>query len=75
MKFLRSPEQGAATTVWCAVSPYWEGKGGKYCSDVGDSAPMAEGTVPGAAGYAPHAYNEEAEEKLWKLSCKAVGVF
>jgi NAD(P)-dependent dehydrogenase (short-subunit alcohol dehydrogenase family) len=26
----KSPEQGAATTVWAAVSPQWEGKGGRY---------------------------------------------
>jgi NAD(P)-dependent dehydrogenase (short-subunit alcohol dehydrogenase family) len=26
---LKSTEQGAATTVWAAVSPQWEGKGGR----------------------------------------------
>jgi NAD(P)-dependent dehydrogenase (short-subunit alcohol dehydrogenase family) len=29
-KICKSPEQGAATTVWAAVSPQWEGKGGRY---------------------------------------------
>ena len=31
---LKTPEQGAATSVWCAMSPQLEGKGGVYCMDV-----------------------------------------
>ena len=30
---LKTPEQGAATSVWCATSPQLEGKGGVYCMD------------------------------------------
>src|SRR5262249_42049501 len=29
----KTPEQGAATSVWCATSPQLEGKGGVYCLD------------------------------------------
>src|SRR5881394_2923373 len=29
----KTPEQGAATTVWAATSPRLEGEGGVYCSD------------------------------------------
>ncbi|KAK4542827.1 hypothetical protein LTR36_006203 [Oleoguttula mirabilis] len=73
-KTFKTPEQGAATTVWAAVSPHFEGKnGGHYLEDVGESrphpGPESEGT-----GHAEWAYDEEAEEKLWKLSCEAVGV-
>ena len=32
-------EEGAATTIWCAVSPQLNGKGGVYCEDC-DIAPM-----------------------------------
>ncbi|KAK3075093.1 hypothetical protein LTR53_001919 [Teratosphaeriaceae sp. CCFEE 6253] len=71
----KSAAQGAATTVWAAVSPHFEGKnGGRYLADVGECGPMAEGAGAGAEGYAKHAYDEEAEEKLWTISCQAVGV-
>jgi NAD(P)-dependent dehydrogenase (short-subunit alcohol dehydrogenase family) len=30
---VKSIEQGAATTVWCAVSQQLNGKGGVYCAD------------------------------------------
>ncbi|MGB7952819.1 MAG: hypothetical protein WCF23_02465, partial [Candidatus Nitrosopolaris sp.] len=29
---VKSIEQGTATTVWCAVSPQLNGKGGVYCA-------------------------------------------
>ncbi|KAK5688389.1 hypothetical protein LTS10_000367 [Elasticomyces elasticus] len=71
----KSAEQGAATTAWAAVSPHFEGKnGGRYLADVGECGPMGTGAMVGGAGYAEHAYDEEAEEKLWKISCEAVGV-
>ena len=72
---IKTPEQGAATTVWAAVSPHFEGKnGGRYLSDVGEAGPIADDAMVAAAGYAKHAYDEEAEEKLWKLSYQAVGL-
>lgn len=76
MHVMKNTAQGAATQVWAAVSPYFEDvkNGGVYLADVGESGPMREGELPGAPGYAPHAYDEAAEEKLWKLSCEAVGV-
>ena len=33
VKILKSPEQGAATTIYAAISKEWEGKGGKYLED------------------------------------------
>lgn len=32
--YYKTVEQGAATSVWCAVSEQLEGKGGVYCEDV-----------------------------------------
>lgn len=73
--FFKSPEQGAATTVWAAVSPHFEGgNGGRYLAEVGECGPVPQGAEMMADGYAPHAYNEDAEEKLWKLSCDIVGI-
>ncbi|KAK5121218.1 hypothetical protein LTR85_005384 [Meristemomyces frigidus] len=74
IKTFKTPEQGAATTVWAAVSPHFEGKnGGRYLEDVGESAPHP-GRESGGSGYAEWAYDDEAEEHLWKLSCEAVCV-
>jgi len=62
-------EQGAATSVYAAVSPDLNGKGGFYLED------CAESTIPPEtspfAGWAVHAKDTEAATKLWELSEKA----
>jgi NAD(P)-dependent dehydrogenase (short-subunit alcohol dehydrogenase family) len=72
----KSPEQGAATSVWCAAAKVWDGRAGRYCEDCGESAPSSYKTraewVPGTPGYAPWAYDSGAEQKLWALSEKAI---
>lgn len=73
-KIAKSTAQGAATQVWAAVSKHLEGTGGVYLSDVGEAKPAAEKELVGGPGYGPHAYDEEAEERLWKLSYEAVGL-
>ena len=30
---MKTPEQGAATSIWCATSSQLEGRGGVYCED------------------------------------------
>ena len=73
-KILKTPSQGAATTVWAAVSDHFDGKnGGQYLAAVGETPPMTTAAV-GDDGYATHAYNEEQENLLWKLSAEIVGV-
>lgn len=72
-KFFKSPAQGAATTVYAALSKEWEGKGGKYLEDCG-VAELAGANASMALGHAAHAYNEEGEKRLWADSCKFVGV-
>jgi NAD(P)-dependent dehydrogenase (short-subunit alcohol dehydrogenase family) len=73
-KVEKSVVQGAATSVWAAVATYLEGKGGIYLSDVGEAKPAGETELVGGPGYGPGAYDEAAEEKLWELSYKAVGL-
>ncbi|MCJ1401821.1 hypothetical protein MMC11_005038 [Xylographa trunciseda] len=68
-KGMKSVPQGAATTVWAAVSREWEGKGGKYLEDCQESRP-----VEGVWGYAPHAFDQEKEGKLWIASLKLLGL-
>lgn len=71
----KSPSQGAATTVWTAVSSHFEGKnGGRYLGDVGETSPATADQFTGDPGYSEWAYDEEKEENLWKVSCEVLGV-
>jgi hypothetical protein len=71
-----STAQGAATTLWAAVSKEWEGKGGKYlyACTVADAAKDNTKVEVEDPGYAPHAFDVEEENKLWELSTKLTGV-
>ena len=71
-KSMKSPEQGAATTVWAAIGREWEGKGGKYLNDCAIAGTPQEGEVN--LGYAPYAYDAEASKRLWEVSMQLVGL-
>jgi NAD(P)-dependent dehydrogenase (short-subunit alcohol dehydrogenase family) len=76
-RWLKSPEQGAATSVYAAVSEEWKGKGGKYLSDCVEQGPVREGSGSmsiGDDGYASWIYDEEKEVRLWKESLEMVGL-
>ena len=62
-------EQGAATTVWCAVSPQLNNKGGVYCADC-DIAPMVPADSDLNSGVRSWAVDKAAAEALWILSEK-----
>jgi NAD(P)-dependent dehydrogenase (short-subunit alcohol dehydrogenase family) len=73
---LKTPEQGAATQVWCATSPQLDGLGGLYCEDV-EVAAVHTGALPdtetltltpGAFGVLPYAIDPDTARRLWKLS-------
>lgn len=70
----KSTAQGAATTVYAAISKYWEGKGGRYLENCAESGPVQEPRTPVSPGYALHAFDEEKEKKLWLDSLKMVGL-
>lgn len=70
----KSPEQGAATTVWAALTPHFDNNGGVYCADVGESVAAGENAPLGGPEYVNHAYDQKAEDRLWEFSCSAVGV-
>jgi NAD(P)-dependent dehydrogenase (short-subunit alcohol dehydrogenase family) len=72
-KYMKSVEQGAATSVWAAVAKVWEGKAGKYLEDCQISPPVPEGYSLLDTGYEKWAYDPENEAKLWKLSNEWVG--
>ncbi|KAL7756514.1 hypothetical protein ACKLNR_013507 [Fusarium oxysporum f. sp. zingiberi] len=73
---LRNKAQGAATTVYAAVSKDWEGRGGKYLADFVEDRPVRPGVEPTSPelGHAAWIYDEEAERKLWELSERLVGL-
>ncbi|KAH8894679.1 putative short-chain dehydrogenase [Thozetella sp. PMI_491] len=75
MKIMQSPEQGASTTVWAAAGKVWEGQGGKFLSACA-LAPMDTGdlSTQTSDGYAPWAYDEDGETKLWELSVDLAGL-
>jgi len=72
-KFMKSTEQGAATTVWAAVAKVWEGKAGKYLENVQVAPPVPEEYTLMDAGYEKWAYDEVNEKKLWEMSNEWVG--
>ena len=67
--WLKNTEQGAATTVWCAVSPQLNSKGGVYCEDC-DIAPLLPVDSKLSSGVRPWAVDKKAAEALWVLSEK-----
>jgi NAD(P)-dependent dehydrogenase (short-subunit alcohol dehydrogenase family) len=80
LRTFKSREQGAATTVYAAVSEEWAGKGGRYLSSCVEQKSRVErrseeGMWENAnEGYAEWVYDEEQEEKLWGMSRVIVGV-
>ncbi|OJD35346.1 short-chain dehydrogenase [Diplodia corticola] len=74
-RVMLNPVQGAATQVWAAVGKAWEGKGGKYLEDVqlSDNV-VGAGAQMSDKGYAAWAFDEEMEEKCWRISKEMVGL-
>ncbi|MBX7489815.1 SDR family NAD(P)-dependent oxidoreductase [Qipengyuania sp. GH25] len=68
---LKTPQQGAATALWCATSSLLEGSGGLYCEDC-NVAQIHEGE-PGSPGVSQWAVDDEAAERLWNLSHEWTG--
>ena len=75
---MKSPAQGAATTVWAAASKVWEGKGGENLADCATMKPCAEDedmTSAVSNNYAPWVHDwEEEEDELWRVSEKMAGL-
>ena len=78
---LKTPEQGAATIVWCATSPQLEGKGGVYCEDVDiatisskDPSKFTINDLKNDKGVMPYAIDSGAARRLWQLSEKLTGI-
>jgi NAD(P)-dependent dehydrogenase (short-subunit alcohol dehydrogenase family) len=72
---MKTPEQGAATSVWAATSPQLDGMGGVYC----ENCDVAEPTDPADPmaryrGVEAHAVDPEAAARLWSVSAEMTGI-
>jgi hypothetical protein len=75
--YMKNTEQGASTSVYAALSEEWKHKGGRYLSDCVEQPAWAHPDEPmfiGDDGYAPWTYDVEGAQRLWKDSCKMVGI-
>ena len=62
----KTPEQGAATTVWAATAPELQGHGGLYLEDCNEAVPSPEGER--RYGYMPHVRDRKAAARLGQVS-------
>ncbi|AWS43857.1 oxidoreductase [Streptosporangium sp. 'caverna'] len=80
---LKTPEQGAATSVWCATARQLDGHGGVYCEN-SDIAPLApEGAADARRegqrgispffGVMPYSIDPRSAIRLWDLSEQLTG--
>jgi NAD(P)-dependent dehydrogenase (short-subunit alcohol dehydrogenase family) len=70
---VKTVEQGAATSVWCAVSRALSDKGGVYCEDC-DIAVAVPGNSEALSGVRPWAIDKATARALWGLSEKLVSL-
>ncbi|KAJ5993630.1 hypothetical protein N7451_009354 [Penicillium sp. IBT 35674x] len=74
LKMQKSVEQGAATTVWAAVSKELEGKGGLYLNDCAVAGRGEDDGIPALGMSSSSTYNPEEEARIWKDSLEMVGL-
>jgi NAD(P)-dependent dehydrogenase (short-subunit alcohol dehydrogenase family) len=63
----KSPQQGAATTLFVATSQLLEGIGGRYFED-SNEAQIVSHRTPDYTGVAPYALDTGNAERLWEVS-------
>jgi NAD(P)-dependent dehydrogenase (short-subunit alcohol dehydrogenase family) len=69
----KTPQQGAATSVFVATSPLLEGVGGRYFDDVAEAPVIDPATASwGEPGVAAHALDPARAERLWEISERLV---
>jgi NAD(P)-dependent dehydrogenase (short-subunit alcohol dehydrogenase family) len=70
---MKTVEQGAATTVWAAVSRQLDGLGGVYCENCNIAEPVPADSEE-TRGVRPWAMDPALAERLWTLSEKITGL-
>ena len=69
----KTPEQGAATSVWCATSRQLERLGGVYCENCDIAIPVPADSTE-QLGVRPWAIDPDFADRLWRLSERLTGV-
>jgi NAD(P)-dependent dehydrogenase (short-subunit alcohol dehydrogenase family) len=69
----KTPQQGAATSVWCATSPQLNGMGGVYCQDCDIARALPSDDSKEMHGVRPRATDPVAAGRLWQLSEQLTG--
>ncbi|MDG2938968.1 SDR family NAD(P)-dependent oxidoreductase [Bisgaard Taxon 10/6] len=71
-QYRKTPQQGAATSVWAAVSPLLEGVSGRYFADCNEAEVMTqanrENRFEGISQVAPWAIDATLAARLWNVS-------
>jgi NAD(P)-dependent dehydrogenase (short-subunit alcohol dehydrogenase family) len=72
----KTPEQGAATTLFAATSPQLDGLGGVYLEDceLAESVPADADPATTWSGVKAYAVDPAQAERLWTLSAEMTGV-
>lgn len=83
LRQLKTIEQGASTSVWCATNQKLDGSGGVYCenndiasvlANLTSIDPITGADAKGNFGVMPHAIDAEIATELWNLSEQLTGV-
>ncbi len=69
----KTTEEGAATSVWCAISPLLDGIGGVFCANCNIAAPYKEGDPP-HIGVHPHVRDTKIAQDWWRASEEMLGL-
>jgi NAD(P)-dependent dehydrogenase (short-subunit alcohol dehydrogenase family) len=69
----KTPQQGAATSVWCATSPRLAGMGGVYCMDCDIARLLPSDDSNELHGVRPRATDPVAAGRLWQISEQLTG--
>jgi NAD(P)-dependent dehydrogenase (short-subunit alcohol dehydrogenase family) len=69
---LKTPEQGAATSVLLATYPDLEGMGGRYFEDCHEAEVIHRREATTLAGVAPYAIDPDNAERLWDVSLELI---
>jgi NAD(P)-dependent dehydrogenase (short-subunit alcohol dehydrogenase family) len=72
-KALKTPEQGAATSVLLAASPLLDGVGGRYFEDCNEAPVVHRRPESGMGGVAFYALDPDNAERLWEVSLELIG--
>lgn len=70
--FFKTPEQGAATAVWCATAGVLDGRGGLYCEDC-DVAELAGENEPRHRTVRAYAVDPAGADRLWAETERMLG--